>query len=233
MDTGKKMTYLIKILYLEDDPHLGEITASVLQKESFEVDWVRDGKQALKKIHTEHYDICIVDIMLPKLDGYSFVQALREKNQTMPVIFLSARVMTADVLKGFEIGGNDYMRKPFSVEELIVRIKRLLYHQIVLTEKSDILVIGKYTFNIKTMELIIDSNRIQLTDRLGEILKRLLTSNNYILDRKKTLLELWGDDSFFNGRSLDVFISRLRKLLSKDERIRIINIRGKGYRLLF
>lgn len=230
MDTGKKINYLVKILYLEDDPHLGEITASVLQKESFEVDWVNDGKQGLKKLSSDHYDLCIVDIMLPKLDGYSFVQALREKDQVLPVIFLSARVMTEDVLKGFEVGGSDYMRKPFSIEELIARIKRLLYQKIVLTET---LVIGKYTYNVKTLELSIDSKIVQLSDRLGEILKRLLTSNNYILDRKKTLMELWGDDSFFNGRSLDVFISKLRKLLSEDERIRIINIRGKGYRLLF
>nr|WP_315035347.1 response regulator transcription factor [uncultured Chryseobacterium sp.] len=227
------MNLKIKILYLEDDPLLGEVTADMLTRKHFSVKWATNGIDGLEAIKNENFDIVVADIMMPKLDGYTFLKTLREQGNKIPLILLSARVLTEDVLKGFEIGADDYIRKPFSIEELIARIHRLVKNTSAPAANPEkIISIGDYTYNPDSYKLSYKEKDISLSPRSAEILYRLATHKDGILSRKETLLELWGDDSFFNGRSLDVFISKLRKQLSEDPRISIINIRATGYRLI-
>jgi len=220
------------VLYLEDDSHIGELTTEMLQKAGFIVVWANDGKEGLNKFKEQQFDICIIDIMMPKLDGYTLVKTIRATNIFIPIIFLSARVLTEDIIKGFEIGGDDYVRKPFSVEELIVRMKRLLNKNSIESYEAKIVNIGKYILNFERLELKIGDQITELSPRAGELLYRMATAKNRILSRRETLLDLWGDDNFFNSRSLDVFISKIRKCLSADGSIKIINIRAMGYKLI-
>ena len=223
-----------RILYLEDDEALGALTAGVLRREGFEVTWAKDGEEGLALFNSHPPDLCIVDIMLPKLDGYSLVTAIRKTGHVAPVIFLSARVLTEDVLKGFEIGADDYMRKPCNIEELIARMHRLLKKdgKPVVQAPQQRLTVGQYEYTPGTFELRHGDATVYLSPRAGELLSRMATATDRLLPRKETLIDLWGDDTFFNGRSLDVFISKLRKQLAADDRIRIVNIRGQGYKLV-
>lgn len=223
-----------KILYLEDDSDLGEITSMLLEKKGFEVKWVIDGAEGLEVLKEQSFDIIVADIMMPKLDGYSLLKQIREDGNKIPLILLSARVLTEDVLQGFSLGADDYIRKPFSAEELTARINRLLTRNFIVVDeyKKKSVVIGDYEYDPENYKLIHKKRVIVLSPRSGEILYRLATGENRTLPRKETLIELWGDDSFFNGRSLDVFISKLRKNLSEDPKISIINIRAQGYRLI-
>jgi len=222
-----------KILYLEDEISLGKITSDMLTKHGFKVEWIQDGKKGLNAFHENSYSICLVDIMMPGIDGYSFVKEVRKTNQNIPILFLTARSLTEDVVKGFEIGGNDYLKKPFSIEELIVRINSLLNR----IPKSEIEVqsvftIGKYTFDHATMELAGGDKKVMLTNLENELLHRLILNKNTVLERQNVLIELWGDDTFFNARSMDVFITKLRKHFADDENISIVNIRGIGYKMI-
>ncbi|WP_291287077.1 response regulator transcription factor [Flavobacterium sp.] len=220
-----------KILYLEDDPNLGEITTDMLSRAGFKVQWVTNGEEGLEALNHQIFDIAVADIMMPKLDGYTFIKTLREKGNQMPIILLSARVLTEDVLKGFEIGADDYVRKPFSIEELIARVNRLLKDKSSQANENNFQ-LGDYKYNHHNYELNYNGESIYLSSRSGQILYQFLTNKDGILSRKEVLLDLWGDDSFFNGRSLDVFISKLRRHLAADSRISIINMRGIGYRLI-
>ncbi|HFK5529345.1 TPA: response regulator transcription factor [Elizabethkingia anophelis] len=222
-----------RILYLEDDTDLGELTCEFLEREGFIVKWVNNGEEGLLAIQNQDFDIVIADIMMPKLDGYSFLKVIREQGNTIPLILLSARVLTEDVLKGFSIGADDYMRKPFSIEELVARVNRLLKNvKVTAVSAIKTVKIGDYEYNPYTLKLKYEDEYFNLSQKSGEILHRLATGENGMLFRDKTLIDLWGDDNFFNGRSLDVFISKLRKLLSKDPRINILNVRSVGYRLI-
>jgi len=220
------------ILYLEDDTNLGLITSDVLKRNGFNVTWVTDGEQGLERMEKNVFDIGIVDIMMPLLDGYTFIKKLREQKNMMPIVLLSARVLTEDVLKGFEIGADDYMRKPFSIEELIARVNRLLKKPAPLEENLTKFRIGMYEYYYDVYKLAYKNKPVTLSPRSGEILYRLINNKDNILPRSQTLIDLWGDDNFFTGRSLDVFISKLRTHLSEDPSIKIINIRGSGYRLM-
>ncbi|WP_288447274.1 response regulator transcription factor [uncultured Chryseobacterium sp.] len=221
-----------KILYLEDDHDLGEITTDMLTRMHFSVQWVNNGIDGLKDVKNEKFDIIIADIMMPQLDGYSFLKEIRDRNDHTPLILISARVLTEDVLKGFSLGADDYMRKPFSIEELNARIHRILKRSFSEKHSANTISVGNYEYNHSTYQLTYQDKEVMLSPRSGEILYRLATNKDGFLPRKETLLELWGDDHFFNGRSLDVFISKLRKYLSEDPRISIINIRATGYRLI-
>lgn len=222
-----------RILYLEDDTDLGGLTCEFLEREGFIVKWVNNGEEGLLAIQNQDFDIVIADIMMPKLDGYSFLKVIREQGNTIPLILLSARVLTEDVLKGFSIGADDYMRKPFSIEELVARVNRLLKNvKVTAVPVIKTVKIGDYEYNPYTLKLKYEDEYFNLSPKSGEILHRLAIGENGMLLRDKTLIDLWGDDNFFNGRSLDVFISKLRKLLSKDPRINILNVRAVGYRLI-
>lgn len=226
------MNNKVRVLYLEDDADLGELTREILEREGFAVKWVNNGEEGLEAVKEHVFDIVIADIMMPKLDGYTFLKIIREQGNNIPLILLSARVLTEDVLKGFSIGADDYIRKPCSIDELVARMNRLLKNKTVSAPSVKTLKIGDYEYNPYTLKLRYKEEVFNLSQKSGEILHRLATGENGMLLRDKTLIDLWGDDNFFNGRSLDVFISKLRKLLSKDPKINILNIRSVGYRLI-
>lgn len=221
----------ITLLYVEDELSLGKITSDTLKKNEFNVIWAKDGFEALEFLSNNKIDICVIDVMLPKLDGFKLVMEIRKNNKLLPVLFLTARVLTEDVLKGFEIGGNDYLKKPFSIEELIFRIKELVKRNNI-SNISNIYQIGRYVFNYTKMEIYLDDQKIGLTHRENEIIKRLYVNVNDVVNRSEILQELWGDDSYYNGRSLDVFMTKIRKYFSADPSILIKNIRGVGYKLI-
>jgi len=225
-----------KILYIEDEPYLGKIVNETLQKQGFEVVWKTDGATVLGSFTTFSPDICIVDIMLPNVDGYTLCQQIRKLHPTLPIIFLTAKTETSDLVKGFESGGTDYIRKPFSIEELIVRI----HNQLRLLEgvKSDLkdqpeeIILGKYRLYSRRYVLQTPTKKIKLSQREMEVLSLLVAHRNHNLDRKQLLLAVWGDDSFFNSRTLDVYIRKLRKYFSEDPTIEIVTLKGKGYLFL-
>jgi DNA-binding response OmpR family regulator len=225
----------LKILYAEDEDALGLIVKDSLESRKFEVDYFKDGKSALESFYKNKYHILVLDVMMPELDGFSLAKEVRKTDKSIPIIFLTAKSQTSDVIEGFELGGNDYLKKPFSIEELIVRIKSLTsrsFKEITKEETLSDISIGQYQFNYTQQSLSINSNIKKLTHRETELLKRLHENKNDVLDRKAVLLELWGDDSFFNARSMDVFITKLRRYFKDDPSIQIINVRAVGYKLI-
>lgn len=222
----------VKVLLAEDEASLGMIVKESLETRDFLVFLAEDGEQAVEIYKKEQPDILVLDVMMPKKDGFSVAEDIRKENKRIPIIFLTAKSQTSDVLEGFHKGGNDYLKKPFSIEELIVRIKALL-DRIEIKSNVDHITIGKYIFNLTKQTLEIDNNIEQLTHREAELLFYLFEKKNEILDRSFILNKLWGNDDFFNARSMDVFISKLRKKLKKDETIQILNVRGFGYKLIF
>jgi len=219
-----------KILYVEDEPFLGRIVKESLEVRDFEVRMVTDGKLAQNVFEELNPDICVLDVMLPNKDGYSIAQSIRKVNATIPIIFVTAKTQTEDLIKGFEVGGNDYLRKPFSMEELIVRVNNLLH----LTQKlssspKESIAIGKFEFAAQRYELRKDGKAKKLSHREAVLLQILAENQNANIDRKTMLLRVWGDDSFFNSRNLDVYITKLRDYLKGDSSIEIITIKGVGY----
>jgi DNA-binding response OmpR family regulator len=221
----------IKILYVEDEPFLGRIVKESLESREFEVVMIADGNEAIDAFKKEQPDICILDIMLPTKDGYTIAKEIRQIAPAIPIIFVTAKTQTDDLLKGFEVGGNDYIRKPFSMEELIVRINNLL--QITQHQKNgngnDAIAIGSYQFIPLRYELRYKDSIKKLSHRESTLLQTLAENKNATILRKDILLKLWGDDSFFNSRNLDVYITKLRDYLKEDSSIEIITIKGIGY----
>lgn len=220
-----------KILYVEDEPFLGRIVKESLESRDFDVTMQEDGAMVKETFASSTFDICILDIMLPSRDGYSLAQEIRQANPEVPIIFVSAKTQTPDLLKGFESGGDDYIRKPFSIEELIVRIENLLrlkQHR-KRTAHAGIVSIGSYEFVPSRYELRRNSSVKKISNREANLLTLLEKNRNGITNRKDILLQVWGDDSFFNSRNLDVYITRLRELLKEDPSIEIITIKGVGY----
>jgi DNA-binding response OmpR family regulator len=221
------------VLLVEDEVFLGQIVKDSLEVRGFQVHHATDGMQGLTLFLQQNPDVVVLDVMMPQLDGFTLAQKIREQNTHIPIIFLTARSQTVDVVKGFELGGNDYLKKPFSMDELIVRIKALLNRQPAASQpEKECYNIGCYTFDYPKQKLLIGSTVNVLSYRESELLKRLYQNRNQVLERTAVLLELWGDDSFFNGRSLDVFITRLRHHLKQDPQVQIVNIRGIGYKLI-
>lgn len=225
------MSPRIKILFAEDEPSLGMIVQESLETRNFEVIRAHNGEEAIKLYSSENPDILVLDVMMPKKDGFTVAKEIREQNAQIPIIFLTAKSQTKDVLEGFQHGGNDYLKKPFSMEELIVRIKALL-ERVELKQNIKSLQIGAFKFNYNKQLLQFKGEEIQLTHRESELLFHLYQKKNEILDRSLILKKLWGDDDFFNARSMDVFISKLRKKLKGDSSVQIINVRGYGYKLI-
>lgn len=226
-----------KILYAEDEESLAMIVKDTMEVRGYDVTWCKDGKSALAAFNQEKPDICVFDIMMPEMDGITLANEIRKIDNIVPIIFLSAKSQTTDVLIGFESGANDYIKKPFSIEELLIRIKTILSRDQLIAHESPLdsstFIIGEYTFNYATQELFYQSEKIQkLTSKENEILRMLCENKNQILKRKIVLEELWGDDGFFTARSMDVFITKLRKYLKRDERIEIINVRGVGFKFI-
>jgi DNA-binding response OmpR family regulator len=223
----------MKILYIEDEPFLGKIVKESLESRKFEVLMLQDGKDAVKHFNQFEPEICILDVMLPVKDGFTIGAEIRQINPTIPIIFLTAKTQTEDVLKGFQSGGNDYIRKPFSIEELIIRVTNLIQ----LTSRKSLTInglsqIGKYEFYPQKYELKIGENTRKLSHRESELLKILIENQNYTVNRKDILMKIWGDDSFFNSRNLDVYITKLRDYFKEDSTIEIMTIKGVGYNFI-
>ncbi|HWV75290.1 MAG TPA: response regulator transcription factor [Pseudosphingobacterium sp.] len=224
----------LKVLIAEDEPFLGKIVKESLELKGFEVTLVQDGLRAYSAFRTLSPDICILDVMMPVKDGFSLTEDIRKIDVQVPIIFLTAKSLTKDVVKGFELGCNDYLKKPFSMEELLVRMNALLNRFSPL--KKDLIKerfeIGKFSFNNQNQELTCGSTITKLSFRESVLLKLLAENKNDVLNRKTALEILWGEDNFFNARSMDVFITKLRKHLKEDENIEIVNVRGIGYKLI-
>ena len=223
-----------KVFYVEDELFLAKIVKESLESRGFEVTMESDGAKALSSFVKSAADSCVLDVMLPNKDGFAIANEIRKTDKNIPIIFLTAKTQTEDVVKGFSLGGNDFIRKPFSMEELIVRINNLLRHNKNHQQKitSDIVVLGKYTFHLNRQILNDGKEQRKLSYRETELLKMLYENRNTIIDRKEILNMLWSNDSFFNSRTLDVYITKLRSYLKDDRSLEIITIKGVGYRFL-
>ncbi len=222
-----------RILYAEDDATLAFLTKDNLEQNHYEVTHCCDGKTGMEIFKKGDFDICILDIMMPKMDGFELATEIRKVNIDIPIIFLSAKTLKEDRIKGLRLGADDYLVKPFSIEELILKIEVFLKrsHKNNTVEKS-IYEIGKYQFDTKNFILYNEKEKISLTQRESELLKLFLDNKNAVLKREQILTSLWGDDDYFMGRSLDVFISRLRKILINEKGIAIENLHGIGFRFV-
>jgi len=220
-----------KILYTEDDETLAFLTKDNLEQNNYEVIHCCDGKLGLETFKKENFDICILDIMMPKIDGFELASEIRKINIDIPIIFLSAKTLKEDRIKGLRLGADDYLVKPFSIEELLLKIEIFLKRSQKNTpiEKA-VYEIGKYQFDINNFILFNENEKISLTQREAELLKLFLDNKNSVLKREQILTSLWGTDDYFMGRSLDVFISRLRKILINEQGISIENLHGIGFR---
>lgn len=224
-----------KVLYVEDEEFLGRIVRDTLEKEEFDVFWERDGDRVMDAFKRFEPDLVVLDIMLPNTDGYALCEEMRASHSGVPIIFLTAKTETKDLVRGFSCGGSDYMKKPFSMEELIVRIRHWLELMagIVKPGKLDDQVqLGRYLFEPNRYELTGPSGTIKLSHREMEVLQHLVIRKNQVTDRRELLLAVWGDDSFFNSRNLDVYIRKLRQHFEEDGNIELQTLKGKGYLFL-
>ncbi len=223
-----------KVFYVEDELFLARIVKESLESREFDVIMENDGAKAIDLFKKSQPDICVLDVMLPNKDGFEIADEIREINGNIPIIFLTAKTQTEDVIKGFTLGGNDYIRKPFSMEELIVRIQSLLRLRKDGSKKinPESIKMGKYNFQINRQVLSNDKEQRKLSFRESELLKLLYESRDKVIDRRDILNLLWGNDSFFNSRNLDVYITKLRSYLKEDPSLEIITIKGIGYRFV-
>ncbi len=225
----------IKILLAEDDTNLGFVVQDNLKANGFNVVLCTDGEQALKTFADGQFDMCILDVMMPKKDGFAVAETIRDINKEVPIVFLTAKSMQIDKVKGFMLGADDYITKPFDFQEFILRIEAILKRTKILSneieEKVDNYSIGSYNFDIKNQVLIHRKEEKRLTKKETRILSYLCEHINDIAPRELILKNIWGNDDYFSGRSLDVFISKLRKYLSDDKNISITNIHGVGFKL--
>jgi DNA-binding response OmpR family regulator len=223
----------ISILLAEDDINLGFVIADQLRAEGYHVSLTTDGVEALKRFNEQPYHLCIFDVMMPKKDGFTLARDIRQINSDVPILFLTAKSMTEDKIEGFNAGGDDYLTKPFSVEELNLRIKSLLKRVNIRTEipEEKVFNVSTFIFDTENLTLTLNGTSQSLTKKEAQILKILYKFKNQVLPREVILNTVWGQDDYFVGRSLDVFITKLRKYLKEDERIQILNIHGVGFKL--
>ncbi len=223
----------LKILLCEDDENLGMLLREFLQAKGFNADLYSDGDKGYKAFLKEQYDLCILDVMMPKKDGFTLTQEIRNVNSEVPIIFLTAKALKEDILEGFKIGADDYITKPFSMEELVLRVNAILRRVRGKKEREITMYkLGRFTFDTQKQVLIIDDKIKKLTTKESELLVLLCNHINEILERNYALKHIWVDDNYFNARSMDVYITKLRKLLVDDPAVEIINIHGKGYKLV-
>jgi len=220
------------ILYVEDDETLSFVTKDNLELNGYKVTHAKDGKEAIQIFKKDKFDLCLVDVMLPEVDGYTVAEEIRSRHSEIPIIFLTAKSLKEDKIHGLKIGADDYITKPFSIEELILKIKVFLKRKyIVGSQELPILKVGTYTLDHENLKLHLGDNAEQMTKKEADLLKLLIQNKNKIVERSTILERLWGENDYFMGRSMDVFISRLRKYLKADESISVENIHGVGFRL--
>ena len=225
----------IDVLLVEDEQTLAMIIKDTLEGQGFRIRLAGDGEEGLRLFFEQKPDVLVADVMMPRMDGFEMVRRIRKDDAQTPVLFLTSRSAINDVVEGFELGGNDYLKKPFGMQELIVRIKALAGRVLSTAQPphpQDTFEIGDYVFTPRTQQLFYQGTTTLLSYRESEILRRLCVHLDQVVDMRGILLDLWGDDTFFNQRSLHVFITKLRHKLSQDEHIRIVNVRGIGYKLI-
>jgi DNA-binding response OmpR family regulator len=224
----------VRLLLTEDDPNLGQILSEYLSLKGFETTLCKDGEEGSAKFFTESFDLCILDLMMPKKDGFTLAKEIREKDQQTPIIFLTAKSMKEDVLKGFKMGADDYVTKPFSMEELLLRIQAVL-KRVQPKDKSPFpnsFQLGSFQYHYHENRLVRPSGEVKLTTKENELLKMFCENLNQTVDRSLALKRIWKDDSYFNARSMDVYIAKLRKLLKEEESIKILTVHGEGFRMV-
>ncbi len=235
METNEKQPLdKARILVAEDDPNLGTILAEYLEAKDYVPTLAKDGVEGWKAFSNGEFDCCILDVMMPNKDGFTLAKEIRQINETVPIIFLTAKSMKEDTLLGFKSGGDDYITKPFSMEELLMRLKAILRRtkgESKSPERTQY-EIGKFSFDFRNQVLKGGEEDKRLTSKENALLKMLCQHSNQLMDRSQALLAIWGDNSYFNSRSMDVYIAKLRKYLKEDERVQIINEHGKGFKLL-
>ena len=224
----------VKILYVEDELFLGKIVKESLESRGYSVSMESDGAKVLDLFLRTKPDICVLDVMLPNKDGFTIAEEIRAKDPIVPILFLTAKTQTEDLVRGFTLGGNDYIRKPFSMEELILRIENALRSHAGprAAASTDEVKLGKFSFHFKRQTLLINGEERKLSFREAELLKLFYEHRDTIIDRKDILNLLWGNDSFFNSRNLDVYVTKLRGYLKEDPQMEIITIKGVGYRFV-
>lgn len=223
----------IKIMLCEDDENLGMLLREYLQQKGFTAELFPDGEAGYRAFTKQKYDICILDVMMPKKDGFTLAQEIRQSNADVPIIFLTAKQLKEDILEGFKIGADDYITKPFSMEELVFRVEAILRRvRGKKNKESSVYKVGNFTFDTQKQLLTIGDKQTKLTTKENELLALLCSHANEILQRDFALKTIWIDDNYFNARSMDVYITKLRKHLKDDPQIEIINIHGKGYKLI-
>lgn len=222
------------ILLAEDDDNLGLLLQQFLKSKGFTVELARNGKHAYEKFNDGHFDFCIFDVMMPEMDGFTLAKEVRLIDPKVPILFLTAKSMKEDKLEGFESGADDYLTKPFVMEELLARLNAILRRSTgdEISEDDEFQTIGNIKYDPVSRILHLTSEDKKLTTKEGQLLHLLCKNRNDVLDRQAALRAIWGDDNYFNGRSMDVYIAKLRKLLKEDERIEILNIHGKGFKLI-
>ena len=223
----------VKILLVEDDSNLGLLLQEYLNAKGFDTTIATDGEKGHKAFMGESFDLCILDVMMPQKDGFELAKEIRTSDKEVPIIFLTAKSMREDTLEGFKAGADDYMTKPFSMEELLLRIKAIMRRTKVMDEGQDksVFKVGKTEFNFNTQILKIGKNEQKLTTKENQLLKLLFNNSNEVLSRETALKMIWGDDNYFNARSMDVYITKLRKYLKEEENVEIINVHGQGFKL--
>ncbi|WP_343748786.1 response regulator transcription factor [Fluviicola sp.] len=221
------------ILLAEDDDNLGQLLQTFLKAKGYQVELARNGKHAYEKYTDGHFDFCIFDVMMPEMDGFTLAKEVRLIDPKVPILFLTAKAMKEDKLEGFESGADDYMTKPFTMEELVARIEAILRRTgTIENDDNEMQQIGTIQYEPVSRILHLKEEQKKLTTKEGQLLHLLCKNRNEVLDRQAALRAIWGDDNYFNGRSMDVYIAKLRKLLKEDERIEILNIHGKGFKLI-
>ncbi len=222
----------IKVLLAEDDKNLGTILKAYLEAKGYETDLSTDGREALEKFKRSEFGFCILDIMMPVMDGFTLAAEIRKLDRKVPLLFLTAKSMQDDKMHGFELGADDYLTKPFSMEELLMRMKAILRRSAEDRIKPTVFTIGKFVFDYNRQWLTIDSEEHKLTSKEAELLRLLCENMNRVLDRSVALNKIWFDDSYFNARSMDVYITKLRKYLKSDESVELMNVHGIGFKLV-
>jgi len=225
----------VKLLVVEDDPNLGTILSEFLEAKGYETTLRTDGEKGFEAFSADNFDCCILDVMMPVKDGFTLAREIRRLNKSIPVVFLTAKSMKQDTLEGFRSGGDDYVTKPFSMEELLLRLRAILRR----TRPDggdaaadEVFAVGGYAFDYLQQTLIKDGEKQKLTSKESQLLRLLCLNINNVLERSIALRNIWDDDSYFNSRSMDVYIAKLRKYLRDDPAVEIINVHGKGFKLV-
>ncbi|MGD0583864.1 MAG: response regulator transcription factor [Bacteroidales bacterium] len=222
----------VRIFLVEDDLSFGSVLKSYLELNDYQVEWVDDGKYAVEHFRKGAFDICILDIMLPHVDGFTIANEVRKMNPSIPIVFLTAKKLKEDVLKGYGAGGDDYVTKPFDTDILLAKIKAIIQRRDLHDESKDIYEIGRFVFNSRLRTLTLDNKEVKLSPKEGQLLEMLAVNPNALISREMALRKIWGSDDYFTARSMDVYITKLRRYLANDPSLVIKNIHGAGFQLI-